>query len=249
MRWGKTFLLLPKLPPWAPSSVPCKAVSPGPATDTSWPDTSCLKQYRAGPATRGTPWVLTVISWPGTTQHVAGITRMTPSRNRGPLVWGPSDSGKTTAQTQWQPRPCPHPACVRHSVMSESLRPYGLQPTRLPCPWNSPGRNTGAGCHVFLRPHSGDCHSLELSLYNLHPHNYLDLLGWSASPRRLESPKMKTVIPAAAVRAGYMFLQVDRASLMCYFLETALCPSSHACLHARSLSRAQPFLTPWTVAR
>ena len=29
--------------------------------------------------------------------------------------------------------------------MSESLRPQGLQPTRLPCPWNSPGKNTWRG--------------------------------------------------------------------------------------------------------
>ena len=27
--------------------------------------------------------------------------------------------------------------------MSDSLQPYGLQPTRLLCPWNSPGKNTG----------------------------------------------------------------------------------------------------------
>ena len=29
------------------------------------------------------------------------------------------------------------------SVMSDSLWPYGLQPVRLLCPWNSPGKNTG----------------------------------------------------------------------------------------------------------
>ena len=35
--------------------------------------------------------------------------------------------------------------------MSHSLRPYGLQPTKLLCPWDSPGWNTGVGCHVLLR--------------------------------------------------------------------------------------------------
>ena len=34
--------------------------------------------------------------------------------------------------------------------MSDSLRPHGLQPTRLLCPWNSPGKNTGVGCHFLL---------------------------------------------------------------------------------------------------
>ena len=36
--------------------------------------------------------------------------------------------------------------------MSDSLRPHGVQPTRLLCACNSPGKNTGVGCHVFLQP-------------------------------------------------------------------------------------------------
>ena len=39
---------------------------------------------------------------------------------------------------------------VSHSVLSKSLQPHGLQPTRLLCPWNSLGRNCGAGCHSLL---------------------------------------------------------------------------------------------------
>ena len=35
--------------------------------------------------------------------------------------------------------------------MSNSVRPHGLQPTRLLCPWDSPGKNTGAGCHFLLQ--------------------------------------------------------------------------------------------------
>ena len=35
--------------------------------------------------------------------------------------------------------------------MSDSLRPNGLQPTRLLFPWDSPGKNTGVGCHVLLQ--------------------------------------------------------------------------------------------------
>ena len=35
--------------------------------------------------------------------------------------------------------------------MSNSLRPYGLEPTRLLCPWNSPGKNSGMGCHSLLQ--------------------------------------------------------------------------------------------------
>ena len=40
---------------------------------------------------------------------------------------------------------------LSHSVVSVSLRPHGLQPTRLFCPWNSPGKNTGVGCHFLLQ--------------------------------------------------------------------------------------------------
>ena len=32
-----------------------------------------------------------------------------------------------------------------------TLRPQRRQPTRLPCPWDSPGTNTGVGCHFLLQ--------------------------------------------------------------------------------------------------
>src|SRR5574340_2802 len=35
--------------------------------------------------------------------------------------------------------------------MSDSVRPHRLQPTRLLCPWDSPGKNTGVGCHFLLQ--------------------------------------------------------------------------------------------------
>ena len=35
--------------------------------------------------------------------------------------------------------------------MSDSVQPYGPQPTRLLCPWDSPGNNTGVGRHAFLQ--------------------------------------------------------------------------------------------------
>ena len=35
--------------------------------------------------------------------------------------------------------------------MSDSVRPHRQQPTRLPCPWDSPGKNTGVGCHFLLQ--------------------------------------------------------------------------------------------------
>ena len=35
--------------------------------------------------------------------------------------------------------------------MSNSVRPHRWQPTRLHCPWDSPGKNTGVGCHFLLQ--------------------------------------------------------------------------------------------------
>ena len=35
--------------------------------------------------------------------------------------------------------------------MSNSVRPHGLPPTRLLRPWDSPGKNTGVGCHFLLQ--------------------------------------------------------------------------------------------------
>ena len=46
--------------------------------------------------------------------------------------------------------PC---TCARQvtSVLSNSSQPYGLEPTRLLCPWDSPGKNTGVGCQALLQ--------------------------------------------------------------------------------------------------
>ena len=41
--------------------------------------------------------------------------------------------------------------CQVTSVMSNSVRPHRRQPTSLPRPWDSPGKNTGVGCHFFLQ--------------------------------------------------------------------------------------------------
>ena len=48
------------------------------------------------------------------------------------------------------------------SVMSYSLQPHGLWPARLLSPWDSPGKNTGVGCHallqgIFLTQESNSC--------------------------------------------------------------------------------------------
>ena len=41
--------------------------------------------------------------------------------------------------------------CAYSLIMSDSLRTHGLQPARVLCPWDSPGKNTGVGCQALLQ--------------------------------------------------------------------------------------------------
>ena len=42
--------------------------------------------------------------------------------------------------------------CMHAQTLSfDSLRPHGLQPARLLCPWDFPDKSTGAGCHFLLQ--------------------------------------------------------------------------------------------------
>ena len=41
--------------------------------------------------------------------------------------------------------------CQVASVVSNSIQPHRQQPTRLPLPWDSPGKNTGVSCHFLLQ--------------------------------------------------------------------------------------------------
>ena len=56
---------------------------------------------------------------------------------------------------EWVPLPSPMHESEKwkwsRSVMSESSRPHGPQPTRLLRPWDFPGKSTGVGCHCLLQ--------------------------------------------------------------------------------------------------
>ena len=90
------------------------------------------------------------------------------------VVWGPElgDSQAISASVRWLIKPHMHilknydkygrkkvflfiikkALCVCScSVASNSLQPHGLWPSRLLCPLNLPGNNTGVGCHFLLQ--------------------------------------------------------------------------------------------------
>ena len=68
-------------------------------------------------------------------------------------------------QDHWSGLPFPSPMQESekwkwsHSVVSDSWWPHGLQPSRLLCPWDFPGKSTGVGCHCLLLTLSSILHS------------------------------------------------------------------------------------------
>ena len=70
--------------------------------------------------------------------------------------------------------------CVlSRSVVSTSLQPHGLQPARLFCPWDSPGKNTGVGSPALLQ---GIFPSQGLNVGFLHCRRILYHLSHQGSP-------------------------------------------------------------------
>ena len=62
-----------------------------------------------------------------------------------PCVWVPSASPLLLQSVLLSA------AAAAKSLQSDSVRPHRRQPTRLPRPWDSPGKNTGVGCHFLLQ--------------------------------------------------------------------------------------------------
>ena len=59
--------------------------------------------------------------------------------------------GLGTCASQLQVILRPWRLLLGRSVMSDSVPPRGLEPARLLCPWNPPGKNTGVGGHFLLQ--------------------------------------------------------------------------------------------------
>ena len=85
-------------------------------------------------------------------------------------------------------------SCQVASVVSDSMRPHRRQPTRLPHPWDSPGKNTRVGCHFLLQcikvksesevaqscPTLGDAMDCSLPGSSIHGLFQARLLEWGA---------------------------------------------------------------------
>ena len=71
------------------------------------------------------------------------------------------------------------------------LQPHGLEPVSLLCPWDSPGKNSGVGCHALLQgtfltqgsnPPLLDCRQI---LYHMNPWGSPDIPLWTQKKKSL----------------------------------------------------------------
>ena len=104
--------------------------------------------------------------------------------------------------------------------MSDSVRPQSWQPTRLPHPWDSPGKNTGVGCRFLLQcmkvksesevaqlcPTLSDPTDCSLPGSSIHGILQARVLGWGA-------------IAFSDFLCIYLFIFLDTTQLSCYQLK------------------------------
>ena len=80
---------------------------------------------------------------------------------------------------------------LSRSVMPDSVWPHRRQPTRLPRPWDSPGKNTGVGCHFLLQ-----CMKEKVKVKSL-SHVRLSATPWTAAyqaPLSMDFPGKSTLV-------------------------------------------------------
>ena len=136
--------------------------------------------------------------------------------------------------------------CCRQvtSVVSDSVRPHRRQPTRLSCPWDSPGKNTGVGCHFLLQCMKAksesevaqscatlsdpmDCSPPGSSVHGIFQARVLEWVPWP-SPQNCTRFPFYTSLPYVCMLSCF--------SHVCYPLHCSLLSSSvHGILQARIL--------------
>ena len=105
--------------------------------------------------------------------------------------------------------------------MSNSVRPHRRQPARLPYPWDSPGKNTGVGCHLLLQ-----CMKVK---------SESEVAQWCPT---LSDP-MDCSPPGSSVHGIFQARALEWGAIA---LSVFVCMLSQ-------FSRVQLFVTPWSVAR
>ena len=105
--------------------------------------------------------------------------------------------------------------------MTNSVRPHRRQPTRLLRPWDSPGKNTGVGCHFLLQ-----CRKVKIES------------EVTQSCTTLRDP-MDCSLPGFSICGIFQARELEWVTIA----------FSHQCLSSvQLLSHVQLFVTPWTAA-
>ena len=116
--------------------------------------------------------------------------------------------------------------------MSDSVRPQRRQPTRLPRPWDSPGKNTGVGCHFLLQ-------CMQVKSESEVAQSCLTL-----------SDPMDCSLPGSSVHGSFQARVLEWGAIA--FSEClCMCVCVCVCVRERErelLSNVWLFVTPWTVA-
>ena len=68
-----------------------------------------------------------------------------------PSVWNPLGRFSLVLVTRYNTCYLKHVPAQSLQLCLTLLQPRGLQPTRLLCPWDSPGKNIGVSCHFLLQ--------------------------------------------------------------------------------------------------
>ena len=87
--------------------------------------------------------------------------------------------------------------------MSDPQRPHGLQPTRLLCPWDFPGKSTGVGCHCLLRPKFAGSSQIR---------------NFQISVPRLILPSLLGMTVRKHLTGGFLCAILDLSGILCSFL-------------------------------
>ena len=133
------------------------------------------------------------------------------------------------------------------SVMSDALWSYGPYPPRLLYPWDSPGKNTGVGCHAPLPgifPKQGSI-----------PH-LLHLLHWQVGSLRLVPPGKPFIFPMKLIFIISLLSQCLAYKKYSEFIglfvpnQEIIALNSFICCwwFVQSLSHVWGIVTPWNAA-
>ena len=114
--------------------------------------------------------------------------------------------------------------------MSDSLRPQGLEPARLLCPRDSPGKNTAVGCHALLQgifPTQGSNLGLLHCRRILH---YLSHQGRNGHSHRLSMPRCLSLLGSLVLPGHFSWavsfprgLEVGPTHRACPWLAQRVC--------------------------